>query len=277
MTDPESPAQDQPKDDVTAAAAGSDAAETTPPPAAGEDAETVELRGDGSAEDTDDRATESATESQEAAQDASPQARGEDSPPHEAEAEGQTETAPEARDGATDSEGQGEEAPPPPPPREDPRLRALQAEVARKDELLREYIRAHKKAQAEWDAYRARLKRDEEAHVQAARGKAVEVLLDVGDDMERSLGAARQGGTVESLLEGMELVHRRFFRALEELGLEKHDPTGEPFDPETMEAIGVVPVSDAAQDGKVVHTLRVGYRLGDRELRPAVVQVGRKA
>ena len=113
--------------------------------------------------------------------------------------------------------------------------------------------------------------------MEAAQGRAVEVFLDVGDDMERSLAAARQGGTVESLLEGLELVHRRFFRALEELGLKKHDPTGELFNPETMEAIGVIPVTDEAQDGKVVHTLRVGYRLGDRELRPAVVQVGRKS
>jgi molecular chaperone GrpE (heat shock protein) len=44
-----------------------------------------------------------------------------------------------------------------------------------------------------------------------------------------------------------------------------------------MEAQAVVPVDDASRDGRVVATVRPGFRVGGREIRPALVQVGRKA
>ena len=44
-----------------------------------------------------------------------------------------------------------------------------------------------------------------------------------------------------------------------------------------MEAMSVVPVTDPAQDGVVIATMKPGYRIGDREVRPALVVVGRKA
>jgi len=44
-----------------------------------------------------------------------------------------------------------------------------------------------------------------------------------------------------------------------------------------MEAMSVIPVTDPAQDNTVLATLKPGYRIGDREVRPALVQVGRKS
>jgi molecular chaperone GrpE (heat shock protein) len=37
----------------------------------------------------------------------------------------------------------------------------------------------------------------------------------------------------------------------------------------------MAPVNDPGKDGKVVAVLKEGYLLGDRVIRPAVVQVGR--
>ena len=53
------------------------------------------------------------------------------------------------------------------------------------------------------------------------------------------------------------------------------DPVGQPFDPHVHEAMVVVPVDDPAADGVVVGQWRAGYRIADRVLRPAQVQVGR--
>ncbi|MEC9070889.1 MAG: nucleotide exchange factor GrpE, partial [Myxococcota bacterium] len=58
---------------------------------------------------------------------------------------------------------------------------------------------------------------------------------------------------------------------------EEISPTGQPFDPACMEAMSVIPVTDPAQDNTVLATLKPGYRIGDREVRPALVQVGRKS
>jgi molecular chaperone GrpE (heat shock protein) len=40
------------------------------------------------------------------------------------------------------------------------------------------------------------------------------------------------------------------------------------------QAIGIVPVSDRAQDGVVVEEVLRGYRMGDSLVRPAQVRVG---
>jgi molecular chaperone GrpE len=166
-----------------------------------------------------------------------------------------------------------EEAPRPPDPR-DLRIRLLEKQLVENEVRLRDYIKAHKKAQSEFDGLRQRLRRDQEEQIDIAKGKVVERFLDVADNLERSIQAARSGGTLTSLLDGVELVHKMFDQALEELGLEKHAPLGDAFDPMSMEAHGMIPVSDPEQANKVMNILRPGYRLKGRELRPALVQVG---
>lgn len=190
---------------------------------------------------------------------------------------GETGADAEATAEATAEETAAQTPPPRPPP--DPRelrIRFLEAQLAEKDQKLIEYIRAHKKAEQEFEAIRGRLQRDQEREVLAAKGKVVEKMLDVDENLERTIDATSRGGSVESLLEGLRLVHRMFIERLTELGLERVDPTGQPFDPTTMQALGVVPVQDPALVDHVVMTMRAGFRLGDHEIRPALVQVGKQ-
>ena len=175
------------------------------------------------------------------------------------------------------TEADEEPAPLPPPDPRTLRIRLLERELAAREETLRDYIKAHKKAQSEFDVFKQRLLRDQEHEIAAARAKAVEPMLDVHDNLKRTLDAVRGGGSFESLQDGVELVARQFIQTLEGMGLERHDPTGETFDPATMNALAVVPVTDPALVNKVVVTIQPGFRLGDREIRPALVQVGRKA
>lgn len=185
-------------------------------------------------------------------------------------------------DGADDTseqDGEGEEIDPPLPPPTDPRtlrIRILEATLAERENTLHEYIRAHKKSKTEFDAFRERLTTEQQEVVAQAKRKLVERLLPVQDNLTRSLAAADAGGTLESLRDGVAIVAREFLKQLEELGLERFDPTGEVFDPSSMEALGVVPVADAGQDGRVVLVIQPGFKLQGREIRPALVQVGRK-
>ncbi len=47
--------------------------------------------------------------------------------------------------------------------------------------------------------------------------------------------------------------------------------------PTMSEAIAMVPVTDAAQDGRVIDVVREGYLVGEDTLRPAGVAVGKLA
>jgi molecular chaperone GrpE (heat shock protein) len=178
--------------------------------------------------------------------------------------------------------GEGGEPPPPPPPPEPPldplrmRVLLLERELAEKQAQLHDYIRAHKKAKADFDAYRERLTRDQDKQADATTARLVTSFLEVADNLERMLDAALGSASPDALREGVQLVHRQLHQKLAELGLERHDPQGKAFDPTHMEALGVVPVEDQAEDNTVIRTLQPGYRLKGRELRPARVQVGRK-
>jgi molecular chaperone GrpE len=162
------------------------------------------------------------------------------------------------------------------PSPEDLRIQLLERELVEREKTLHEYIRAHKRMQAEYEAFNSRLKSTQNEEVEAAKAKMVERLLDVYDNLQRSLEATNENLPASALRDGVELVARQFLQTLEDLGLSRHDPTGEPFDPLTMEALCVVPVTNADQDGMVIATVKPGFRLEKREIRPAMVQVGRK-
>ena len=99
----------------------------------------------------------------------------------------------------------------------------------------------HTKGSAKFDG-RDWLRRDQQEQLELAKGKVVERFLDVADNLDQY--SARPNGRVVRTYSGVELVHKMFDQALTELGLEKHDPKGEAFDPVTMEANGMMPVAD---------------------------------
>lgn len=174
-----------------------------------------------------------------------------------------------------EEEAEKVEIPPNWPDPRNARIEMLERMLGERETTLQTYIRAHKKAEQDFEAYKSRLERDRQREVMASKAKFVEKLLDVEDNLERAIEAATRGGSVESLAEGARLVHKMFRDRLAELGLERIDPTGMPFDPSSMEALGMLPVDDPAKDNTVAATLRVGYRIGDTEIRPALVQVGK--
>jgi molecular chaperone GrpE len=73
---------------------------------------------------------------------------------------------------------------------------------------------------------------------------------------------------------GVELVFAEFLAVLERNGLERIDATGVPFDPNVHDAV----LQEGGSDGEpiVTETVRTGYRLKGRVLRPAMVKVARK-
>src|SRR6476661_8122364 len=155
------------------------------------------------------------------------------------------------------------------PSAEAPSVEALQVRV---EELERErdgHLDHLKRLAAEFDNYRKRVARDQEALVARAHERLVKELLPVLDDLERALAAAEEHEEAK-LEEGVRLVHRELADALEREGLAEIETTGV-FDPHVHEALLSQP-SDK-QEGSVLEVVQKGYRLGDRVLRPARVVI----
>ena len=149
-----------------------------------------------------------------------------------------------------------------PAPQED-KTAALETELAAAKE-------AHIRTLAEYDNYRKRSTREKQALYGDAKADALTQLLPVLDNFERALAAP--DADAESLKKGMEMIYGGFQETLKKLGVEAFGEAGEPFDPNIHNA--VMHLEDEALGENVIAAVfSKGYKLGDRILRPAMVQV----
>jgi len=96
------------------------------------------------------------------------------------------------------------------------------------------------------------------------------------DDLDLALAHVGSGEGAQNLAKGVRMVRNKFIETLERHGVERMEPDGEEFDPNTTEAIRMDSVGED-EDGKITETLRPGYRLGEHIIRAAQVAVGRRS
>ena len=131
----------------------------------------------------------------------------------------------------------------------------------------------HLRLVAEFTNYRRRA--ENELSEAWTRGQAdmLRSFIDGLDDLQRVGAWQAESTTVEALVEGVDLVERKFRQALEAAGVELSDPVGEPFDPNIMEAMLGVPTEDPEEDQKVQDVFQKGYSFKGHLVRPARVTV----
>ena len=175
------------------------------------------------------------------------------------------------QDGKGDEEKLTEAAPIKPTIIDEYRERAETAE-----RKLHEYIDAFKQFRKEQEDVRVRLNRDVQRKVALQFGELVGELLNSIDDLDLALAHIGEGEGAQSLARGVQMVRNKFIETLERHGVERMEPDGEEFDPNTTEAIRMDSVGED-EDGKITETLRPGYRLGEHIIRAAQVAVGRRS
>ncbi|PJJ57996.1 molecular chaperone GrpE [Mumia flava] len=123
--------------------------------------------------------------------------------------------------------------------------------------------------QAEYVNYRRRVERDREAQRVNAQASVLSSLLPVLDD----IGRARHHGELEG---GFKAVADSLVQATSSHGLESFGAEGDAFDPMVHEALmhRYADGDDDRPSGPTVeHVIQVGYRIGEKVLRPARVSV----
>jgi len=127
---------------------------------------------------------------------------------------------------------------------------------------------------ADFENFRKRTLREKEEAWRYGHQNLVKDLLATVDNLERAIEHARgsEGGDLEGLLQGVELVLHELLGVLGQYGLEEIDAEGRPFDPAFHEAMVQQPDPSVAPN-TVLQVYQKGYRLRDRLLRPARVVV----
>ena len=136
------------------------------------------------------------------------------------------------------------------------------------DRLNQQYIRLA----ADFDNYRKRQEQEREALLKYGAENALKKLIEVLDNFERGEKALENVEDCAKCKESFNLVHKQVVESLSKLGLETIEAEGKTFDPNFHEAVMQTPTSEHPEH-TIIAELQKGYKLGDKVLRPTLVNV----
>lgn len=143
----------------------------------------------------------------------------------------------------------------------------LAAATAKAAENFDLYVRAV----AEMENVRRRAAEDVSKAQKFSIEKFAKNLLPVMDSLEKAIEMTAE---IEGpMREGILATHRQLVHALEMSGMTVIDPKDAKFDPNTQQAIAMVPAAEGKSAGDVAQVFQHGWKIYERVLRPAMVSV----
>lgn len=145
----------------------------------------------------------------------------------------------------------------------DEKIKSLEEELnTQKDKYVR--------LAAEYDNYRKRTANEKLSLYDDATAKAVTELLPVADSMRMALENLKNADP--EVLKGIELVSNQLTKSFEKLKVEVYGNIGDEFDPNIHNAISKVE-SEELGENTIAQVFQTGYKIGDKIIRHAMVQV----
>lgn len=123
---------------------------------------------------------------------------------------------------------------------------------------------------AEYDNFRKRTEKEKLATYDNAVAATVEAFLPVSDNF--ALALASGSDVSEEFKKGLEMIQKQLDNAFEKLNVSSFGERGEQFDPELHNAIARTD-DDEIEEDHIAQVYQKGYRIGDRIIRHAMVQV----
>lgn len=145
------------------------------------------------------------------------------------------------------------------------KIEALTAELSEaQDDLLR--------LKADFQNYRMRSAKEISNARIFGQTDTIIPFLQVFDHFNMAMVAAEKSENMDAIKQGLEMILKEYKKGLDELGVVSFDAAGQKFDPKLHDAMTNEP-SDEVEEGYVLKQWNVGYKLGERLLRPATVVV----
>jgi len=172
-----------------------------------------------------------------------------------------------------------EEKPQAAAPSEDKELSIKESELIKlKEDAAKaaEYWERLLRQQAEFENIRKRMERERQDFLKFANEGLLVELLDVLDDLERTVGLAENKcQDISVFLKGVEMILAHLYELLKRHGVKPLEAAGKQFDPHYHEAL--MQCDDAlVPEHTVLEELQKGYLLHDRVVRTAKVKVSKK-
>ena len=128
---------------------------------------------------------------------------------------------------------------------------------------------AHLRVAAEFDNFRKRTIKEKEASYGNGKADAVAKILPIYDNLERAL---QQETTDAAFKKGVELTMNELLKIFGTLGVEVFGNVGDAFDPNLHNAVMHID-SDELEENTISQVFQKGFKMGDKIVRFAMVQV----
>ncbi|MCD8299157.1 MAG: nucleotide exchange factor GrpE [Opitutae bacterium] len=157
---------------------------------------------------------------------------------------------------------------------EDKRLAALADALLKAQTDLLKTKEAYVRAVADFDNYRRRVNDERPKNMIFAKGDLAKDLFPVLDNFKLGIDAAEKAHPeAKALIEGFAMISAQIKSALAQHGITEITPkVGDKFNPQEHESISCMPSTDVPEE-HILFIQRVGYKIGDRLLRPASVVI----
>jgi len=130
------------------------------------------------------------------------------------------------------------------------------------------------RALADLENYRTRINRQMTEERKYANIDLMRELLPVWDNIGRALEAVDATHNLETLVEGVQMVHSQLLEVLKKYHCEKIEAKFQPFDPNFHESVAQMPSSEHPAN-TVIEEVQPGFLLFDRVVRPSQVVLAR--
>jgi molecular chaperone GrpE len=128
---------------------------------------------------------------------------------------------------------------------------------------------------ADLENYRSRKNREMAEERKYASIDLIRELLPVWDNIGRALEAVSASHNLETLIEGVQMVHSQFLEVLQKHHCEKIETKFQPFDPNVHASVAQMPSAEYPAN-TVIEEVQIGFRLFDRVVRPSQVVLASK-
>ena len=145
-----------------------------------------------------------------------------------------------------------------------------ETELEKLQKEFEEHKQQHRRVLAEYDNFRKRSQNEKNAIYNNAVSDTVQAILPIADNIERAL--SQENASAEDMKKGVEMIENQIKACFEKLGLEEMGQVGETFDPNLHNAVAHIE-DESLGENVIAAVYQKGYKLGDRVVRHAMVQV----
>jgi molecular chaperone GrpE len=143
----------------------------------------------------------------------------------------------------------------------------LQNDIEELTKLAEERLKNLRYLQADFDNYRKQFEKEKLNIIKLANENLIKELIIILDDFENALNLIEN----EKNNEGLKLLHKKFFKTLENNGLKQIEALGKKFDPNFHEVL-MKEISEA-EEGTILEEIQKGFMLQSKVIRPSKVKI----